>query len=223
MNKKPEALRLLPETHRRILLGLLVLLVLGAAAVAVMFLTKDETMHLTSGSVQNRQTGMRTDEVTETLLSRENEGCLEMDRNPLKETNVEGLRQAVEEYYENLAGHADFVESYNNLRIYTKQGKYKGTYIAFVRYDMKIRDIYTEVPGLGTLYIEKGKGETYRIVAKTGDEDVQEYVDTIVKHEDVQALMLDIQTAYAEAAASDAMLAEALDDLKEAYESQVRR
>ena len=45
---------------------------------------------------------------------------------------------------------------YDHFKIYTKSGKYKDTYVAFVRYDMKIKDIYTEVPGLGTLYVKNG-------------------------------------------------------------------
>lgn len=223
MKERQKDLRGFYERYRSIITGLLVLMLLGAAAVVTVCLTKDETMHISSGNVQSRQTRIQTDEATEKLLSRENEGCLDMERNPLREVADEGVKQAVEEYYENLAGHADFVESYNNLCIYTKQGKYKKTYIAFVRYDMKIRDIYTEVPGLGTLYLEEGKNHTYQVVAKTGDEEIQEYVNEIVTHEDVKALMSEIQVAYAEAASSDAMLAEALNDLKDAYENQTRR
>ena len=57
----------------------------------------------------------------------------------------------------------------------------------------------------------------------SGDEEVQEYVNEIVTHKDVRELMSGIQTDYAEAVASDAMLAEALRDLKDAYENQTKR
>ena len=88
---------------------------------------------------------------------------------------------------------------------------------------MKIRDIYTMVPGLGTLYLEEDEQHNFQVESKSGDEEVQEYVNDIVAHEDVQKLMLGIQKDYAEAAASDAMLAEALSDLKNAYENQTKR
>lgn len=52
---------------------------------------------------------------------------------------------------------------YDHFKIYTKSGKYKDTYVAFVRYDMKIKDIYTEVPGLGTLYVKKDSQGNYQI------------------------------------------------------------
>lgn len=222
MKKRQENLRGLLKEHRKITIWLLVLIFLGVAAVVIMCLTDDGTGYITPGNVQAEQSRIRTDE-EEKEAPKENEGCLVMDANPLQETKDENIRQTVEEYYRTLAEHADFVECYNNLCIYTKLGKYRGTYIAFVRYDMKIRDIYTEVPGLGTLYLEQGQSGTYQVVAKTDDKEIQEYVDQIVVHEDVQALMSQIQTDYANAAASDAMLAEALDDLKEAYESQTSR
>lgn len=223
MKKRQENLRGLLKEHRKITIWLSVLISLGVVAVVIMCLTDDGTGYITPGNVQAEQNRIRTDEEAEKKALKENEGCLAMETNPLEETKDKDIRQAVEEYYRTLAEHADFVECYNNLCIYTKLGKYQGTYIAFVRYDMKIRDIYTEVPGLGTLYLEQGQSGAYQVVAKTDDKEIQEYVDQIVVHEDVQALMSQIQTDYANAAASDAMLAEALDDLKEAYESQTNR
>lgn len=220
MKERQRDLRGILREYRRITVWLLVLIFLGVAVVVIMCLTKDETGHISSGNVQREQSEIRADEAADQPELMENEGCLAMDTNPLREVSDESVRLAVEDYYKTLAGHADFVESYDNLQIYTKLGKYEGTYIAFVRYDMKIRDIYTEVPGLGTLYLEKDEKDSYQIVSKTGDEEIQEFVNNIVVHEDVQVLMSQIQTDYANAVASDAMLAEALDDLREAYENR---
>lgn len=224
MKERQEDLRGLLKEHRQITIGLLVLILLGAAAVVMMCLTEDEPKYDFSEKVQGEQSGEpMASEVVSNLLLRENIGCRVMEANPLTEASEEGLKEAVSEYYETLAGHADFVESYNNLSIYTKLGKYKGSYIVFVRYDMKIRDIYTMVPGLGTLYLEEDEKHNWQVASKSGDEEVQEYVNDIVTHKDVRELMSGIQEDYAEAVASDAMLAEALRDLKDAYENQTKR
>ena len=83
---------------------------------------------------------------------------------------------------------------------------------------MKIKDIYTEVPGLGTLYVEKDeKDGKLHVDTAVEDEKIQTYVKKIVSHEDVQVLMAQIQTDYANAIASDAMLRERLQDLQNAY------
>lgn len=223
MKERQEDLRGLLKEHRLIMTGLLVCILLGVAAVVMMCLTKDEAKHISSGEVQVEQGSELTGEVVSQLLLGENIGCRAMETNPLTEASDEGLKKAVEDYYETLAGHADFVESYNNLRIYTKLGMYRGTYITFVRYDMKIRDIYTMVPGLGTLYLEEDEEHNWQVASKSGDEEVREYVSEIVKHKDVKELMSGIQTDYANAVSSDAMLAEALSDLKDAYENQTKR
>lgn len=223
MKERQEDLRGMLKEHRQITIGLFVLILLGAAAVVIMCLTKDEAKYSSSSEVQGEQSGEMTSEAVSHILLKENIGCRVMETNPLTEASEEGLKEAVADYYETLAGHADFVESYNNLSMYTKLGKYKGTYIVFVRYDMKIRDIYTLVPGLGTLYLEEDENHSWQVVSKSGDEEVQEFVNDIVTHEDVRELMSGIQTDYAEAVASDAMLAEALNDLKNAYENQTKR
>ena len=223
MKERQEDLRGLLREHRRIITGLFVCILLGAAAVVMMCLTKDEAKHISSGEIQSEQSSEATGEVVSKLLLTENIGCRAMATNPLTEASDEGLIKAVEDYYNSLAGHADFVESYNNLRIYTKLGMYRGTYITFVRYDMKIRDIYTMVPGLGTLYLEEDEEHHWQVASKSGDAEVQEYVSDIVTHKDVKKLMSGIQTDYANAVASDALLAEALNDLKNAYENQTKR
>ena len=92
------------------------------------------------------------------------------------------------------------------------------TYVAFVRYEMKIKDIYTKVPGLGTVYVCKDKDGGYQVSAAVEEEDVKSYINEIAQHEDVQALIEETQTAYHEAVQSDALLQEALIDLKNAYE-----
>ena len=88
--------------------------------------------------------------------------------NPLRKDAYPELSQTVKEYYKKLGNDRDFIEAYDNIRVYTKVGKYTGSYVVFARYKMKVKDIYTKIPGLGTLYIEKdgtsGEYEKLRVV-----------------------------------------------------------
>lgn len=149
----------------------------------------------------------------------ENKGCEEMETNPLEAGTHPEVTKAVQDYYTRLAENTDFVEGYHNVQAFTKAGKYEGTYVAFVRYDMKIKDIYTEVPGLGTLYVEPDEDtKILQVNTHVVDEEIKDYVRTVAAHGDVKELMSGIQTDYANAVASDALLQEALQDLKNAYE-----
>ena len=177
------------------------LILLGYAAAARVNLTEEEPREVVSEAIKAM-----------------NEGCEEMEKNPLTVGASVGVKEAVSAYYTGLAKSSDFVEDYLGITVYTKLGKYRDTYVAFVRYDMKIRDIYTKVPGLGTLYVEKNTDDgTYGV--RTGiDEELQEYVSKIAGHADVQEIMKEVQDEYAAAVASDALLREALRDLRSVSE-----
>lgn len=167
---------------------------------------------LTEAKVQKAQ------KTSSECLIVENRYCGIMELNPLRREEYPEITEAVRAYYRQQQEEAGFVESYDDIRVYTKEGRYKGTYVAFARYDMKIRDIYTKVPGLGTVYVEEDNAGGYRVSASVEDEDVKSYIRRITEHEDVESLMASTQDSYQEAVRSDALLKEALADLKSAYE-----
>lgn len=151
----------------------------------------------------------------------ENIGCDLEACNPLREEQYPELSETVRDYYEQRGSERNFIESYDNIRVYTKEGRYTGSYIAFVKYDMKIRDIYTKVPGLGTLYVEKeGTSGAYEIKSDPGDLNLEEYMSSVSEHGDVLSLIEETNREYEAAVNSDALLREALLDLRNAYEDQ---
>lgn len=140
--------------------------------------------------------------------------------NVLKLSEDQKINSVVDQYYKDLSQKEGFVESYNNIKVYTKNGQYKDTYVAFVRYEMKIKDIYTEVPGLETLFITKdGTSGDYQINKEELDDQTGKYIESVAGHEDVQTLLTQSSNDYKTAVESDALLREALIDLKNAYDS----
>lgn len=147
-----------------------------------------------------------------------NIGCRREVLNPLRQDRRPELSSAVREYFENVKKDGTFVEKYDDVHIYTKVGEYKDTYVAFVKYRMKIRDIYTEVPGLVTLYAVKDeKSGRYQIDTNVPEGQDQEYVSVLAGHADIQALLEKAEEEFESAVYSDAILRESLADLKNAY------
>ena len=151
----------------------------------------------------------------------ENKGWREAESNPLREETDSEITEAVRRYYEERTAQSPFAEGYENLKTYTKRGKYKDTYLAFVRYDMKIKDIYTMAPGLEILYIEPDE-ETGELCVEEElpDEGPRDAAQLLASQEDAGQLMAEVQAAYDQAVASDAILAEALADLEAASAGQ---
>ena len=197
-----------PNAHRRRRKGA----VLAIVFVSVVTIVGAAESNLTEAKVQKAQ------KMDSDYVDMENKGCETMELNPLRKEEYPEITEAVREYYKQQEEEASFVDSYEDITVYTKQGIYRGTYVVFARYDMKIKDIYTKVPGLGTLYIDVNEAEEYQVNTAVEDEKVKDYIQVIAQHEDVQALMEETQVTYREALRSDALLLEALADLESAYE-----
>ena len=84
--------------------------------------------------------------------------------------------------------------------------------------NMKIRGIYTEVPGLETLYAVKDKDGKFDIQAEIFDEQIQTIIEEVSAQTDVQELFAQVEADYEQALGSDAMLAQAVEDLKNAVD-----
>ena len=139
--------------------------------------------------------------------------------NPLTEVTDSEAGQAVIDYYEDKAEQEAFAETYEDIHVYAKKAKSSDVQIVFAKYGMKIKGIYTLVPGLGTLYVREGKtedGSVYQIAEKAGDEEEKRVVDILLQQEDVRQLFEQVQEEYEQALASDAMLRERLADLQNA-------
>lgn len=144
--------------------------------------------------------------------------CESEEANPLLEDMVPEVNQAIEEHFTKMREETGYVEAYNNLHVYTKEGKDADTYVTFVTYNMKIRGIYTEVPGLATFYVKKER-DKMQVISNPEESDVQRYIARLTRHQDVQNLFREVNEAYNGALQSDALLREALSELQNAYGS----
>lgn len=192
--------------HRRWILMVFLVLVFLIAGTAGLGLTKEKAQPREVRKIN-----------TENVRPR-NIGCDMKELNPLRKDEHPEINRAVAEYFEGLKEGETFVEKYDDLHVYTKVGQYKGTYIVFAEYRMGIKDIYTEVPGLVTLYaLTDEKSGQYRIVTENPEGQEEECVRRITEHTDVQELIRQAEDEFDLAVRSDALLREAISDLKDAY------
>lgn len=125
--------------------------------------------------------------------------------------DVEGLEQIVDvltdEEKEKIQNRASFIESFNNVTCYTKNGPVDDSYIVFVCYDMKLINIETSAPDIICLYVGPKSDEGRRIHYGDIDESMREYVAELEKDPEVQALYDDVRARYQEAQEKDETLA----------------
>ncbi len=182
--------------------------------ILVFFVAEAAGVRLTKEKAQMRE----VHEINEKNIKVRNIGCDTKELNPLRKDEHTEINRVIAEYLEGLTKDESFVEKYDGLHVYTKVGQYTGTYVAFAEYRMKIKDIYTEVPGLVTLYVRKDRESgKWQIDTEDPEEQDEDYIQVIMGHADVQELLVNVEDKFELAVNSDALLREALADLKEMY------
>ncbi len=113
-----------------------------------------------------------------------------------------------------VAAASEYIEDYQNIAVYTKQGPVEGSYVAYVYVEVKLYDYDKAIPGLETLYIcTDDNGELY-INGDIADADVIEYLRLVNVQEDVVDLNNKVATKYNEMVNSDETLAELLTKMR---------
>ncbi len=109
---------------------------------------------------------------------------------------------------------ANYTESYDDLKCYTKPGPIPNSYIVFAYYQIKYVNIDTKAPGLSSLYVctDDNTGQLY---VYNGDlsENVSNYIKGVAAQEDVVALLSQVDTEYNAAVESDNTLKAFMDAL----------
>ena len=113
---------------------------------------------------------------------------------------------------------SEYVEKYQNLKCYTKQGLDDKSYLVSVYLEIKFKDVDTVAPGLDFFYVttdEDGKLYIDNLYSQFNllnqeqdlDKKVKELIDNFELEDDVLALQKDVQQRYEDAVKSDEKLA----------------
>ncbi len=109
---------------------------------------------------------------------------------------------------------ANYTESYDDLKCYTKPGPIPNSYIVFAYYQIKYINIDTKAPGLSSLYVctDDSLGNLY---VYSGDlaENVANYIKGVAAQDDVVTLLSQVDTEYNNAIESDKTLKAFMDAL----------
>lgn len=102
-----------------------------------------------------------------------------------------------------------YIESYNNIKCYTKIGPIENSYMVSVYHDTKFKNIDTMAPGLTTLYIHTNDSGVYYIDNRSNDDlepEVVSFDKDFLVAQDVLDLKKNVDKKAQEALASDSKL-----------------
>lgn len=108
---------------------------------------------------------------------------------------------------ESIQKKTEFIESYDNIKVYTLPGYGDIDYIAYVYMEVKIASIDTKAPGLDEYCIKKVDGE-YKIVRGEVSDETGAYIEESRQSEAVQELLVKVDKKLSKAMKKDEALAD---------------
>ncbi len=119
--------------------------------------------------------------------------------------------------------YSQYIESFNDIAIYTKDGLTDGSYLVSVEVSLKFNDYDTEAPGLDFFYVETNDdGELYinNIYGSFNqnnniyemDTEISDLISVFIRQQDLLDMEAEVTEAYNEAIANDSALAEFMSD-----------
>ena len=109
----------------------------------------------------------------------------------------------------------NYIESYNELKCYTKKGPAENSFVVYASYEVKFKDMDTMVPGVSPYLVYAREDGSYYIHEGEVDENVNLYLEEISAQDDVVDLMNRVQVAFNDAVQENEELYEYLARMKE--------
>jgi uncharacterized protein YgiM (DUF1202 family) len=100
---------------------------------------------------------------------------------------------------------SEFIDSYDNVTCYTKQGVEEGSYFVYVSYEVKVKDIDTKAPGLNAFYVYTGEDGNL-VIDGNMEENITAAFKLVTNQDDVVDLYNEVDVNYKNAIASDEAL-----------------
>lgn len=222
----------LSDNLRYILLGLAILVVLIVLFFGIRVITGLTTSKEKGATTEKTQVVDSKSEKTEAEDKTENkkEETSSLEENAYPEVNtlinsfyeawgqkdIEKMKQLTDNLDaadEAKVSNSTYIESYNDITVYTKPGLTEDSYVVYASYKLKFTDINTEAPGLSQLYVIKNEDGSYIIHNDNSDEKINNYLQEVTQDKDVQELVSKVEDDLNAAIESD-------EDLK-AFEEQL--
>lgn len=114
-----------------------------------------------------------------------------------------------------------YIESYPEIKVYTKPGLSENTYVAYVCSMVKFKDEETPIPGFQTYYVGLSPDGKYFMNIGTYDEEIWDYITDVTLQDDVVDLNNKVAVEFRELLAENKELEEFVAYLKDKINEDV--
>ena len=165
-------------------------------------------------------------EIKNTEETQQSESMTE-NTNPLQMNKYDDVKELVQNYYkavtdcdvatlanlvddtsdvteETLIKQKEYIESYDKIDTYVKNGITENTYVVWVYYETKLLNIDTSAPGSSVLYVKRNEEDNSVRICNSGkDKKIVEYINQLMKDQDVIDFNKNVDVKLERACAQD--------------------
>lgn len=116
---------------------------------------------------------------------------------------------------ETVSKEIEYIEDYQNIRCYSRTGLLEGTYVVFVYYEVKFKNIDTLAPSMIREYVCTNEDGALFINNGNVDGEIAAWLDEVQNSDSAAALVADVNNALASAAEADEKLSALITKLHE--------
>lgn len=237
--KPKDSFSFLKENRNFVILGVIAAVAVIAIAIGVGVIIGKGVRPASSG-VENQETQLQTQTAQEETAG---ETETETPVVPLQEDSsqisvmmqeyyqavsdgdVETIKSLQDSYDEETLIHQEkssaYIESYENLKCYTKAGPSDNSYVVYASYEVKLKDMETLVPGVSPFLVYGREDGSYYIHVGEVTADVNEYLEEVSSQDDVVDLYNRVQVKFNEAVVNDDELSDYLAKMTKDLEAEV--
>ena len=109
---------------------------------------------------------------------------------------------------EDMTRKTNYIESYDNIDVYTKKGPEDGSYIVYAYHEVKFTSIETLAPAMNEFYVKTDENGDAFIYLGEIDDETKTYLDNVRNSEEVMELIYSVNDDLQKAVDSDEALRE---------------
>lgn len=222
------------DNLRYILLGLALILVLAVAVVGIRAISNIAAGKSPVADLQQAETESETTkdvivetepQAAQTSVLQQNDGKVLTAMTSYYSARTNGDTETLKKLDPSLTEQEQeeltngYVEKYEDIRTYSRQGLAAGEYVVYVCYNGKVKDIDTLVPSLTQYYLKSDEQGSLYIYDYEGDADTEAFLEETRKTAEVQDLIASVKKECDAAENSDPALKEFMSQYGSSQES----
>lgn len=163
---------------------------------------------------QNKESLDRKDQASDKKTADDQDSGKTKKESQSSDKQSEGNKSVKKQTLDSKEADNEIIEKYQDIKTYIKPGLEKNSYVVFTRYNIKLFNIDTLVPGMSSMVINRDETGNLIINKEQDNKKLNDYINKLSKEKDIKKVINDVNAKLTKAVKKDTALQGFMDYLK---------